>query len=115
MLNLRNPSEPSRPHPCVTEFFTSAFHAFWCSIGMPMKHSIYEHWLAENSHLMIDCFMIIYCHLLHGVHSGWKSWKMSLFSEFGQKNWKTIGLSPALAGKAGILFFGHIIINSILR
>ena len=26
------------------------------------------------------------------------------FSEFGLKSWKMIGFSPALAGKAGILF-----------
>jgi len=29
---------------------------------------------------------------------------MSLLSEFGWKSWKTIGFSPALAGKAGIFF-----------
>ena len=40
---------------------------------------------------------------------------MSLFSEFGLKSWKNIGLSPALAGKAGILFLGLIILNSIIR
>ena len=35
------------------------------------------------------------------------------FSEFG---WKTMGFSPALAGKAGILFMGLIIIiNGIIR
>ena len=37
------------------------------------------------------------------------------FSEFGWKNWETIGFSPALAGKAGILFLGLITINNIIR
>ena len=37
------------------------------------------------------------------------------FSEFDWKSWKTIGFSPALPGKAGILFLGLIIINSIIR
>ena len=59
-----------------------------------------------------------------GVHSGWKSWKcwiswkswkMSPFSEFGWNSWKTIGFSPALAGKAGILFLGLILISGIIR
>ena len=36
---------------------------------------------------------------------GWNSWKMSLFSEFGWNSWKTIGFSPALTGKAGVLFW----------
>jgi len=40
---------------------------------------------------------------------------MSLFLEFAWKSWKTIGFSPALAGKAGILFLGLIMINSIIR
>jgi len=39
----------------------------------------------------------------------------SLFSEFGWNSWKTIGFSSALAGKAGILLFGLIIINGIIR
>ena len=34
---------------------------------------------------------------------------MGLFGEFNWKSWKTIGFSPALAGKAGILFLGLII------
>jgi len=38
-----------------------------------------------------------------------------LFSEFDWKSWKAIGFSPALAGKAGILFLGLIIISSIIR
>ena len=38
-----------------------------------------------------------------------------LFSEFGWKSWKTIGFSPALTGKAGILFLGLIIINGTIR
>jgi len=32
------------------------------------------------------------------------------FSEFDWNTWKTIGFSPALAGKAGILFLDVIII-----
>jgi len=40
---------------------------------------------------------------------------MLLSSEFGSKSWKTVGFSPALAGKAGILFLGLIIGNSIIR
>jgi len=40
---------------------------------------------------------------------------MSPFSEFGWKNWKTIGFSPVSAGKAGILFMVLIIINDIIR
>ena len=39
--------------------------------------------------------------LCQGVHSGWKSWKMSPFSEF-------------LAGKAGILVLGLILLNSFI-
>ena len=54
--------------------------------------------------------------LIQGVHSGWKSWKMNLFSEFAWKSWKAIGFSPALDGKAGIFSFsGLIIINGIIR
>jgi len=53
--------------------------------------------------------------ILPGVHCGWKSWKMSLFSEFDWKSWKIIGFSPALTGKAGILFLGLIIISSSIR
>ena len=34
------------------------------------------------------------------------------FSEF---SWKTIGFSPAWAGKAEILFLGLTIINSIMK
>jgi len=37
------------------------------------------------------------------------------FSEFSWKSWKTIGFSPALARKAGIVFLGLEIINSIIR
>jgi len=37
------------------------------------------------------------------------------FSEFGWKSWKTIGFSPAVAGKAGILILGLMIINGIIR
>ena len=36
-------------------------------------------------------------------------------SEFGWKSWKAIGSSPALAGKAGILFLGLIASNGINR
>ena len=36
-------------------------------------------------------------------------------SEFGWKSWKTIAFSPALDGKAGMLFLCLIIINSIIR
>jgi len=36
------------------------------------------------------------------------------FSEFGWKSRKTIGFSPALAGKAGILFLGLLIIIEII-
>ena len=52
---------------------------------------------------------------LQGVHSGlesrnfWKSLKMSHFSEFG----KTIGISPAFAEKAGLLFLGLIVRSGI--
>ena len=38
-----------------------------------------------------------------------------LFSEFGWKTWKTIGFSPALVGKAGILALGLMIISAIIR
>ena len=34
------------------------------------------------------------------------------FPEFDLKNWRIIGFSPALAGKAGILFLCYIIFNS---
>jgi len=37
------------------------------------------------------------------------------FSECGWKSWKTLGFSSALGGKAGILFLGLIIINSIIE
>ena len=37
------------------------------------------------------------------------------FSEFGWKSWKTIGFSPALAGKARILFLGLIILTALLN
>ena len=37
------------------------------------------------------------------------------FSEFGWKNCKTISFSPALAGKAGILFLVLVMINNIIR
>ena len=37
------------------------------------------------------------------------------FLEFCWKSWKTIGFSPALAGKAGILFLCLLIISSIIR
>ena len=37
------------------------------------------------------------------------------FSEFGWKSWKTMCFSPALAGKAGILFLGPVIIKGIIR
>ena len=37
------------------------------------------------------------------------------FSEFGWNSWKTIGFSPTLAGKGGILFLGLIVINTIIR
>ena len=40
---------------------------------------------------------------------------MSLSSEFDWNSWKTIGFSPALPEKAGILFLGLIVINSIIR
>jgi len=38
------------------------------------------------------------------------------FSEFGWKSRKTIGFSPALAGKAGVFFsfLGLIMINGII-
>jgi len=36
-------------------------------------------------------------------------------SEFGWKSWKTLCFSPTLAGKAGILFLGPIIIKGIIR
>ena len=29
-----------------------------------------------------------------------------------ERSWKTIGFSPALAGKAGILLLGQVIINN---
>ena len=51
--------------------------------------------------------------MLQGVHSVWKSWKMSLFS--GWKTWKAISFSPTLAAKAGILVLGLIVINSFIR
>ena len=44
-----------------------------------------------------------------------KAGKMSLYSEFGGKNWKSIGFSPALTEKAGILFLSLIIFNAIIR
>ena len=50
-----------------------------------------------------------------GIHSGWKSWRMRIFSKFVWKSWKTMRFSPALAGKAGNLFLSLIIINSIIR
>ena len=37
------------------------------------------------------------------------------FSGFGWKIWKTIGFSPVLAGKAGILSLGLMIIIGIIR
>ena len=37
------------------------------------------------------------------------------FSEFGWRGWKTIGFSPALAEKAGILFLDKLIINGSIR
>ena len=37
------------------------------------------------------------------------------FSAFGWKSWETIGFSPALAGKARILFFGLIVMNGTIR
>ena len=46
-------------------------------------------------------FVLLACCIrMQGVYSGWK---MSFFSEFG---WKTMGCSPAFAGKAGILLYG---------
>ena len=51
--------------------------------------------------------------MLQGVHSVWRSWKMSLFG--GWKNWKTISFSPTLAAKAGILVLGLIVISSFIR
>ena len=44
-----------------------------------------------------------------------KKLENDFFSEFHWKSWKAIGFSPALAGKAGILFLGLIIFSGSMR
>ena len=64
-------------------------------------------------------FFVLY--IEEGIHSLLEKLEMleklenEPFSEFDWKSWKAIGFSPALAGKAGILFLGLIIISSIIK
>jgi len=54
-------------------------------------------------------------HLTQGCQLQLEKLENGPFSESGWKSWNTIGFSPALAGKAGILFFDLIVIDCIIR
>jgi len=55
-----------------------------------------------------------FCLLLQGVHSGWKSWKMSLFQNLGEKL-ESHRFFSCFGWKRWNFILGLIIVNGIIR
>ena len=79
----------------------------------------YVQWDIRTYHLLDTCTSLDQCRSIFNakgdiIYGGNNHFLDLPFSEFDWKSWKTIGFSPALAGKAGMLYLGLIILDSII-